>query len=186
MSKKKACVLIDFPSFPLISQRRNSRFAMAQNVLPKPPLSTKVLTLSCMTARIVPVVTPHHPAGAPHAVFAGGSSLVSHILARGNTPATQKPALSSDPLLAEIMASLRRRFAALNTHYEAAWTESWTHRRCEHPHETLLDAARCAQPHGAGWYVFAVEYGSPRQLTEAEDQLVDQFRFSHRARHYPN
>jgi hypothetical protein len=32
-------------------------------------------------------------------------------------------------------------------------------------------------PHGAGWYVFVVEYGSPRQLSDEEDQIVNQFRF---------
>jgi hypothetical protein len=81
------------------------------------------------------------------------------------------------PLLTEIMASLRRRFVALNRHYEAAWTESWSHRRCEHRHETLIDAPKCGMPHGAGWYVFVVEYGSPRQLSDEEDQIVNQFRF---------
>jgi len=76
------------------------------------------------------------------------------------------------------MDSLRLRFAALNRHYEAAWTDSWTHRRCEHAHENLIDAAQCAMPHGAGWYVFAVEFGSPRQLSDTEDHIVDQFRFA--------
>lgn len=83
----------------------------------------------------------------------------------------------SPGLVIEIMASLRRRFAALNRHYEAAWTESWAHRRCEHTHETLIDAAKCAMPHGAGWYVFAVEYGCPRELTNGEDRIVNEFRF---------
>ena len=84
---------------------------------------------------------------------------------------------ATEPLLTEILASLRLRYAALNRHYEAAWTESWSHRRCEHAHQHLIDAAKCATPHGAGWYVFAVEYGSPRQLTEDEDRIVDKFRF---------
>jgi hypothetical protein len=79
--------------------------------------------------------------------------------------------------LAEIMSVLRLRYAALNRHYEAAWTESWSHRRCEHAHNSLIDAAKCAIPHGAGWYVFAVEYGLARQLREAEDLVVDRFRF---------
>lgn len=84
--------------------------------------------------------------------------------------------------LAEIMASLRLRYAALNRHCEAAWTDSWSHRRCEHAHQNLIDAAKCATPHGAGWYVFAVEYGSPRQLTDEEDRVVDRFRFGAVAR----
>ena len=31
-----------------------------------------------------------------------------------------------------------------------------------HEHETLIEAARCAMPYGAGWYVIAVENGTPR------------------------
>jgi hypothetical protein len=81
------------------------------------------------------------------------------------------------PLLAEIMGALRLRYGSLNVHYEAAWTESWSHRRCLHEHPSLMDAAECATPHGAGWYVFAVESGTPRELTAAEDGIVDQFRF---------
>jgi hypothetical protein len=42
---------------------------------------------------------------------------------------------------------------------------------------TLLEAAACAVPHGAGRYVFAVEDGSPRQLKPAEDEIVNAFRF---------
>jgi hypothetical protein len=79
--------------------------------------------------------------------------------------------------LPEIIASLRVRFWFLNPRYEAAWTESWSHRRCLHAHETLIDAAKCAMPRGAGWYVFAIESGSPRQLTDAEDKVVNEFRF---------
>jgi hypothetical protein len=78
------------------------------------------------------------------------------------------------------MAALRRRYASLNVHYEAGWTESWCHRRCEHSHQTLIDAARCATPQGAGWYVFAVEYGLSRQLTETEEEIVTEFRFGKR------
>ena len=37
--------------------------------------------------------------------------------------------------------------------------------------------AKCGVPHGAGWYVFAVEGDTPRQLTDAEDKLVNEFRF---------
>jgi len=64
-----------------------------------------------------------------------------------------------------------------NAFYEAGWTDSWSHRRCLHEHRTLLEAAACAAPHGAGWYVFAVEDGSPRQLKAAEDRVVNEFRF---------
>jgi uncharacterized protein DUF4411 len=61
------------------------------------------------------------------------------------------------PLVTEIVTALRLRYKSLNPHYEAAWTESWSHRRCLHEHPTLTEAAKCATPHGAGWYVFAVE-----------------------------
>jgi hypothetical protein len=115
--------------------------------------------------------------GAPHAVSACGSVRVN-----GESRETSETQTAATPaiLLAEIMAFLRRRFAALNRHYEAAWTESWTHRRCEHAHANLIDAAKCGTPHGAGWYVFAVEYGSPRELTDAEDRMVNELRFGSR------
>ncbi len=32
-------------------------------------------------------------------------------------------------------------------------------------------------PHGAGWYVVAVENGEPRKLTCEEDKIVEEFRF---------
>jgi hypothetical protein len=81
--------------------------------------------------------------------------------------------------LSEIISTLRLRYKALNLdlHYEAAWTDSWSHRRCRHQHRTLIEAAKCAMPNGAGWYVFAVNGGTPRQLTDAEDKIVDEFRF---------
>jgi len=81
------------------------------------------------------------------------------------------------PLLAQIIATLRLRYKYLNLHFEAGWTESWSHRRCLHEHPTLIEAAKCAMPQGAGWYVFAVEGDAPRQLTDAEDSLVNEFRF---------
>src|SRR5258707_210730 len=59
--------------------------------------------------------------------------------------------------LAEIISTLRLRYWFLNSYYEAAWTESWSHRGCLHKHPTLIEAAKCAMPPGAGWYVFAVE-----------------------------
>jgi len=80
-------------------------------------------------------------------------------------------------VISEIVAALRVRFWFLNPHYEAAWTESWSHRRCLHAHLTLIEAAKCAMPQGAGWYVFAVENGRPRELTDAEDKVVNEFRF---------
>lgn len=79
--------------------------------------------------------------------------------------------------LPEIIAALRVRFWFLNQHYEAAWTDSWSHRRCLHAHGTLIEAAKCAMPHGAGWYVFAVENGNPRELSDAEDKVMNEFRF---------
>jgi hypothetical protein len=79
--------------------------------------------------------------------------------------------------LSAIINSLRIRYWFLNLYYEAAWTESWSHRRCMHQHKTLIDAAKCAMPNGAGWYVFAVECGTPRQLSDAEDEAVNKVRF---------
>jgi hypothetical protein len=46
-----------------------------------------------------------------------------------------------------------------------------------HKHKTLLEAAKCAIPTGAGWYVFAIEDDEPRELSEKEDQIVNDFRF---------
>jgi hypothetical protein len=83
----------------------------------------------------------------------------------------------STHLVTQIITDLRFRYPALNDiHYEAAWTESWSHRRCMHAHKTLLEAAECALPTGAGWYVLAVERGEPRELLPAEDSIVDRFR----------
>jgi hypothetical protein len=82
-----------------------------------------------------------------------------------------------NPLVAEIIETLRLRYESLNHYYEAGWTESWSHRRCLHKHQTLIEAARCAMPQGAGWYVFAVENGKPRELNETEESLVNKFRF---------
>jgi hypothetical protein len=64
-----------------------------------------------------------------------------------------------------------------NIHYEAGWSDSGFHYRCFHKHERLLEAAECAMPTGCGWYVFAVENGEPRELSEAEDEVVNRFRF---------
>ena len=76
------------------------------------------------------------------------------------------------------MEFLRQRFASLNRHYEAAWTDSFVHFRCYHEHPELLDAAKCAASQGIpGWYCFAVEFDAPRELTEAEDAEVRRFRF---------
>jgi hypothetical protein len=81
--------------------------------------------------------------------------------------------------LREIISTLRLRYKYLNLnlHYEAAWTDSGSFRRCLHRHQTLIEAAKCAMPYGAGWYVFAVNGGTPRQLTDAEDAVVNEFRF---------
>ena len=80
-------------------------------------------------------------------------------------------------LFARILFALRLRYRSLNLHYEAAWTDSGCNRRCLHDHATLIEAAECAMPHGAGWYVFAVEGETPRQLSETEDRIVNDFRF---------
>jgi hypothetical protein len=61
-------------------------------------------------------------------------------------------------------------------HFEAGWTDSWSHRRCMHKHKTLKEAAKCAMPTGCGWYVFAVEDDEPRELNEKEERIVHQFR----------
>jgi hypothetical protein len=82
-------------------------------------------------------------------------------------------------VVAKIIAELQVRYAALNRHYEAAWTDSWSHRRCLHNHATLLDAVECAMPQGAGWYVFAVDCGTPRQLTDPEEKIVNNFRYGY-------
>ena len=87
--------------------------------------------------------------------------------------------MSPDPIsvFAKIMAALRLRYKSLNLHYEAAWTDSGIHRRCLHEHQTLIEAANCAMPYGAGWYVFAVESGTPRELNDGEEAVVNKFRF---------
>ena len=64
-----------------------------------------------------------------------------------------------------------------NIHYEAGWTDSWSHRRCLHKHRTLLEAVECAMPQGCGWYVFAVENDQPRELRDAEEKIVNSYRF---------
>ena len=79
--------------------------------------------------------------------------------------------------LTEIISTLRLRYQFLNPYYEAGWTESWVHRRCLHKHPTLLEAAWCAMPRGPGWYVFAVDGNAPRELTDAEEKVVNEFRF---------
>ena len=80
-------------------------------------------------------------------------------------------------LVAEIFGALSLRFRTLNLYYEAGWTDSFCHRRCMHEHPTLIEAAECGMPHGAGWYVFAVERGTPRQLQGDQEETVDRFRF---------
>jgi hypothetical protein len=86
----------------------------------------------------------------------------------------------SAQLLNDIMSGLRMRYASLNNiHYEAAWTDSWVHCRCFHNHPTLIDAARCGMPQ-PGFYVLAVERDAPRELTNAEDKIVNDFRFAPR------
>ena len=89
--------------------------------------------------------------------------------------------VGSIQLITEIMTGLRHRYASLNeSHYEAGlgWTDSRYHRRCMHVHPTLIDAARCGMRQSASWYVIGVDSGSPRELTAAEDEVVNRFRFS--------
>lgn len=68
----------------------------------------------------------------------------------------------------------------VNIHFEGCWTHSWSHHRCFHEHQTLIEAARCVMPTGAGWYVIAVENGTPRQLRSTEEEIVNRFRFGPR------
>jgi hypothetical protein len=75
-----------------------------------------------------------------------------------------------------LISTLRLRYKVLDPNYEAGWTESWTHRRRMHKHPTLIEAAKCAMQHSAGWHVFAVERDMPRELTDAEDKVVNEFR----------
>ena len=63
------------------------------------------------------------------------------------------------------------------THYEAGWTDSWSHRRCLHKHRTLEAAAKCAAQYGAVGYVFAVEDGEGRELRATEENVVRAIRF---------
>ena len=91
---------------------------------------------------------------------------------------SKRPPLS---MLAELTAALRNvpsHYRLVDLYFEAAWTDSWSHRRCLHRHPTLIEAAKCAMPQGPAWYVLAVENGRSRQLTEGEEQIVDEFRFA--------
>jgi len=83
----------------------------------------------------------------------------------------------SDLLLVQIMAGLRRRYESLNRHYEVWWSDKGCQYSCQHAHSRLRDAAQCGVPQRAGWYVVAIEYQTPRQLTKAEEQVVNDFRF---------
>jgi len=60
--------------------------------------------------------------------------------------------------------------------YEGAWTESWCHRRCQHRHKTIEEAAECVSPQGPAWYVFAVENGRARELSAVEQSSLEEFR----------
>jgi|ERR1700757_3003115 len=65
----------------------------------------------------------------------------------------------------------------IRVHFEAAWNDSYSFRRCMHEHTTLLEAAKCAMPNGCGWYVIGVENDEPRELYDAESEVVNHFRF---------
>ena len=91
------------------------------------------------------------------------------------------PSTDTRQILADIVESLRHRFASLNRHYQAGWTDSFVHYRCWHEHPTLLDAAKCAESQRVcGAYVFAVDFGVPRELTAVEDEQVRVFRLHSR------
>jgi hypothetical protein len=82
-------------------------------------------------------------------------------------------------LLSAVMPELRvfRSYRVPNIYYAAAWTDSWHHRHCLHKHKTLIEAAECAMPNGAAWYIFAIEGTMFRQLTRAEERALNEFRF---------
>ena len=71
----------------------------------------------------------------------------------------------------------KTKLPTIRRHYEAAWNDSWHFRCCLHEHQTLVEAAKCAMPQGAGWYVIAVENGGARELTDDEARIVAEFRF---------
>jgi hypothetical protein len=88
---------------------------------------------------------------------------------------------NDNDLIVEIFGTLKLRFKHLlnpTLYYEAGWTDSFCHRRCMHQHATLLEAAECGMTMPAGWYVFAVEDGTPHQLLGYEEDVVNEFRFS--------
>jgi hypothetical protein len=81
-------------------------------------------------------------------------------------------------LLDRLLMGLRSRYPALNDiHYEAAWTDGFVYCRCFHNHSTLIDAAKCGMPQ-PGFYVLTIERGKERELTTAEEKIVNDFRFA--------
>jgi hypothetical protein len=76
-----------------------------------------------------------------------------------------------------LISTLRLLYKVLNPNYEASWTRELDPPSLHAQHPTLIEAAKCAMPHGAGWYVFAVEGDMPRELTDAEDKVVKELRF---------
>ena len=83
-------------------------------------------------------------------------------------------AITEKSLLLQIMIELRYRYAKLNRHYEAAFTDSFCTRRCYHPHQTFVEASKCVTLNGAGWYVVLVERDTPLELSGAELSLVNE------------
>jgi hypothetical protein len=71
---------------------------------------------------------------------------------------------------------MKRNSARIPIRYEAAWSDSSCYCRCFHTHPTLIEAAKCGAAH-PGFYVVAVESGETRELTVAENKIVDGFRF---------
>jgi hypothetical protein len=76
------------------------------------------------------------------------------------------------------MAGLQQAFVNLNRHYEVWWGESGCRSCCQHRHYAIIEAVNCGMAQKAGWYVIAVEYGIPRQLTIEEDDVIGQLQRS--------
>jgi len=91
-------------------------------------------------------------------------------LSKRKRPSRTAPPPPTVPLSSPIDPKIR-------VHFEAAWNDSYHFRCCGHEHKTLLEAAECAMPHGCGWYVIAVENDEPRGLHEAENEIVNRYRF---------
>ena len=92
--------------------------------------------------------------------------MLGALYSGGRVSSLLNAAITEKSLLLQIMIELRYRYAKLNRHYEAAFTDSFCTRRCYHPHQTVVDAAKCVTLNGAGWYVVLVECDTLLELTE--------------------